>query len=225
MARHRVRPLKFEREIDHHRRLHQHLELSRVTDNWIFYWRFLAHLQDREYRPRTVERYHEKRRSFLRWLDGRPLRRVGRDDVERYLLYRKAQRQRVGLHDPLHAGDAGGVLSVADAILSHQREPRGRAAHPAVLSTAGAAGSVQPRRDAASGAGAGACRRTAAACCVSDQAYVAIFSVVRRVQRIPVMGSPATSCCKAASMAAITSGRACAGHPGCRREAGCPTPR
>ena len=35
---------------------------------------------------------------------------------------------------------------------------------------------------------------------------VAIFSVVRRVQRIPVMGSPATSCCKAASMAAITSG-------------------
>ena len=35
---------------------------------------------------------------------------------------------------------------------------------------------------------------------------VAIFSVVRRVQRMPEMGSPATSCCKAASMAAITSG-------------------
>ena len=34
----------------------------------------------------------------------------------------------------------------------------------------------------------------------------AIFSVVRRVQRIPVMGSPATSCLSAASMAAITSG-------------------
>ena len=42
---------------------------------------------------------------------------------------------------------------------------------------------------------------------------VAIFSVVRRVQRIPVMGSPATSCCKAASMAAITSGVFFQGRP------------
>ena len=48
-----------------------------------------------DYRPRTVERYHEKLRGFLRWLDGRPLRGVEREDVERYLLYRKAQRQRV----------------------------------------------------------------------------------------------------------------------------------
>ena len=48
-----------------------------------------------DYRPRTVERYHEKLRAFLRWLDGRPLRRVGRKDVERYLLYRKTERQRV----------------------------------------------------------------------------------------------------------------------------------
>ena len=95
MARHRDRPRKFEREIDERRRLHEHLELSRVTNNWIFYWRFLTHLQDMDYRPRTVERYHETLRAFLRWLDGRPLRRVGREDVERYLLYRKAQRQRV----------------------------------------------------------------------------------------------------------------------------------
>ena len=37
---------------------------------------------------------------------------------------------------------------MADAILSDQGEPRGQAADPAVLPTAGAAGSVQPRRDA-----------------------------------------------------------------------------
>ena len=95
MARDTDRRRKFEREIEHHRRLHEHLELSRVTDNWIFYWRFLAHLQDMDYRPRTVERYHEKLRGFLRWLDRRPLRRVEREDLERYLLYRKTERQRV----------------------------------------------------------------------------------------------------------------------------------
>ena len=72
----------------------RHRELSRVTDNWIFYWRFLAHLQDRDYRPRTVQRYHQMLR-FLSWLDGRSLRSVVREDIERYLLYRKAQRQRV----------------------------------------------------------------------------------------------------------------------------------
>ena len=51
MERDTVRPRKFEREIDHHRGLHEHLELSRITDNWIFYWRFLAHLQNMDYRP------------------------------------------------------------------------------------------------------------------------------------------------------------------------------
>ena len=95
MGRHPTRPRKFEREIEHHRRLYEHRELSRVTDNWIFYWRFLAHLQDRDYRPRTVGRYHQMLRSFLPWLDGRSLRRVSREDIERYLLYRKAERQRV----------------------------------------------------------------------------------------------------------------------------------
>ena len=95
MGRHPTRPRKFEREIEHHRRLYEHRELSRVADNWIFYWRFLAHLQDRDYRPRTVGRYHQMLRSFLRWLDGRSLRRVVREDIERYLLYRKAERQRV----------------------------------------------------------------------------------------------------------------------------------
>ena len=95
MGRHPTRPRKFEREIEHHRRLYEHRELSRVADNWIFYWRFLAHLQDRDYRPRTVGRYHQMLRSFLSWLDGRSLRRVVREDIERYLLYRKAERQRV----------------------------------------------------------------------------------------------------------------------------------
>ena len=69
MGRHPTRPRKFDREIEHHRRLYEHRELSRVTDNWIFYWRFLAHLQDRDYRPRTVERYHQMLRSFLVWTD------------------------------------------------------------------------------------------------------------------------------------------------------------
>ena len=67
MGRHPTRPRKFEREIEHHRRLYEHRELSRVTDNWIFYGRFLAHLQDRDYRPRTVQRYHQMLRRFLRW--------------------------------------------------------------------------------------------------------------------------------------------------------------
>ena len=47
-GRHPTRPRKFEREIEHHRRLYEHRELRRVTDDWIFYWRFLAHLQDRD---------------------------------------------------------------------------------------------------------------------------------------------------------------------------------
>ena len=40
-----------------------------------------------------------------------------------------------------------------------------------------------------------------------------IFSVVRRVQRTPVMGSPATSCFINSSMAAITSGVFFRGRP------------
>ena len=71
MGRHPTRPRKFEREIEHHRRLYEHRELSRVTDNWIFYWRFLAHLQDRDYRPRTVQRYHRMLRPT-----PRPARRL-----------------------------------------------------------------------------------------------------------------------------------------------------
>jgi site-specific recombinase XerD len=88
-------PRKYQREIAQHRRLYENKSLHRVRDNWVLYWRFLAHLEDIGYRPRTVERYHEKLRTFLRWLEGRSVRRVRRSDVEVYLLYVKSERQRV----------------------------------------------------------------------------------------------------------------------------------
>ena len=106
-------------------RLHEHRELSRVTDNWIFYWRFLAHLQDRDYRPRTVKRYHQMLRSFLRWLDGRSLRSVVREDIERDLLYRKAERQRVGYTIRYTREVLAAFFQWL--ILSHQGGPRGSA--------------------------------------------------------------------------------------------------
>ncbi len=85
---------KFQRDIRQYRELYGRRNLRFVRNNAVLYWRFLAHLEDRGYRPRTVERFHEKLRTFLRWIGARSVRRLKRDDVERYLLWFKEQRLR-----------------------------------------------------------------------------------------------------------------------------------
>jgi len=85
---------KFERDIERHRALYGRRNLRFVRNNEVLYWRFLAHLQDRGYQPRTVERYHGQLRMFLCWLAGKPLRRVRREDVERFLLWYRQERSR-----------------------------------------------------------------------------------------------------------------------------------
>ena len=88
-------PKRFQRDIEDHRSLYEGKELRRIKDNLVFYWRFLAHLEDIGYRPRTVQAYHERLRKFLRWLGDRSLRKVRRADIKAYLLYHKSERQRV----------------------------------------------------------------------------------------------------------------------------------
>lgn len=85
---------KFQRDIQHYRELYGRRNLRFVRNNAVLYWRFLAHLEDHGYRPRTVERYHEKLRTFLRWLGAPSLRRIKRKDVERFLLWFKQERIR-----------------------------------------------------------------------------------------------------------------------------------
>lgn len=85
---------KFEVEIQRARARYAKRNLRFVRTNEVLYWCFLAHLQDSGYRPRTVERYYEKLRTFLRWLGGRSLRRVKREDVERFLMWYKQERIR-----------------------------------------------------------------------------------------------------------------------------------
>ena len=88
------RPRKFQREIERHRSLYEARDLRRVRDNWIFYWRFLAHLEDVGYRLSTIHGYYYRLRKFLRRLGRKPLRRVRRSDVEAYLLCHKSERRR-----------------------------------------------------------------------------------------------------------------------------------
>jgi len=87
-------PRKFQNNIQHYRNLYQNKNLQYVRNNEVFYWRFLAHLEDIGYRPRTVERYHEKLRTFLKWLGTTSVRRVRKQQVEQFLLWFKEQRQR-----------------------------------------------------------------------------------------------------------------------------------
>jgi site-specific recombinase XerD len=81
-------------DIRRYRELYGRRNLRFVRNNAVLYWRFLAHLEDRGYRPRTVERYHEKLRTFLRWTGARSVRRLRRDDVQRYLLWFRQERIR-----------------------------------------------------------------------------------------------------------------------------------
>ena len=85
--------LKYLREIEQHRPLYKDKNLKYVRDNWIFYWRFLSYLEDIGYRPRTIERFHEKIRMFLNWIRNKSLRKIKKKDIEEYLLYLKNERQ------------------------------------------------------------------------------------------------------------------------------------
>jgi site-specific recombinase XerD len=85
---------KFQRDIQRSRTLYGKRNLRFVRNNDVLYWRFLSYLEDMGYRPRTVERYHEKLRTFLKWLGQRSVRRVKREDVEKFLLWFKQERIR-----------------------------------------------------------------------------------------------------------------------------------
>ncbi len=83
---------KYQRDIDQHRKLYKDKNLKYVKNNWVFFWRFLAHLQDIGYRPSTVERFHSMLRMFLNWLGKKPLRKVRKKDIKEYLLYLKNEK-------------------------------------------------------------------------------------------------------------------------------------
>lgn len=87
------KPRKFQTDIKYYSSLYEHKNLRFVRNNWVFYWRFLASLEDIGYRPRTIERYHEKLRTFLNWLGSKSLRKVRKEDVEQFLLWYKRERQ------------------------------------------------------------------------------------------------------------------------------------
>jgi site-specific recombinase XerD len=86
---------KFQRDIRHARTVYGKRNLRFVRNNEVLYWRFLAHLQDMGYRPRTIERYYAKLRTFLEWLGHRSLRRVKREEIEKFLLWFKQEHTRV----------------------------------------------------------------------------------------------------------------------------------
>jgi len=87
-------PRKFQRDIQYYRAVYQSKNLQYVRNNQVFYWRFLSHLEDIGYRPRTVARYHVELKTFLNWLGATSVRRVRKEQVEQYLLWSKTERQR-----------------------------------------------------------------------------------------------------------------------------------
>jgi len=78
---------KYLREIEKHKKLYNKKNLKFVRDNWIFYWRFISYLEEIAYRPRTIERFLEKIRLFLKWLNRKSIRKVKNKDIDAYLIY------------------------------------------------------------------------------------------------------------------------------------------
>jgi site-specific recombinase XerD len=87
-------PRKFQKDIEHYRLLYQKKNLRYVRNNQVFYWMFLSRLTDIGYQPRTIERYHEKLRTFLNWLGTTSIRRVRKKHIEQFLLWFNNERQR-----------------------------------------------------------------------------------------------------------------------------------
>jgi len=73
------------KEIDKHRVLYAQKNMKYVRNNTIFYWRFLAHLEDAGYRPSTIEKYYYQIKLFLDWRGSKSVRKVKKADIEAYL--------------------------------------------------------------------------------------------------------------------------------------------
>lgn len=83
-----VKPI-YLREIEQHKILYKKKNLKYVKNNRVFYWSFLAYLEDIDYRPLTIARFYYGIDSFLKWLGKKSLRKVTKKDIEKYLLYIK----------------------------------------------------------------------------------------------------------------------------------------
>ena len=83
-----VKPI-YLREIERHRLLYKNKNLKYVKNNWTFYWLFLAYLEDIDYTPLSIARFHYCLDAFLKWLGKKSLRKVTKTDIEKYLLYIK----------------------------------------------------------------------------------------------------------------------------------------
>lgn len=81
-----------------------------------FYWRFLAHLEDLGYRPRTVERYHGRLRMFLKWLGTNSIRRVRKKEV-RAVDYLETRREVDAEHLATMGISGGGTTSFYTACV------------------------------------------------------------------------------------------------------------
>jgi site-specific recombinase XerD len=74
------------RLVEDNRKLYEKKNLKYVKSNQIFYWRFLAYLEDLGYRPRAIQVYYEKLNNFLNWLGNKSIRKVKREDITKYIL-------------------------------------------------------------------------------------------------------------------------------------------
>ena len=80
------------RLIEENRKLYEKKKLRYVRDNRIFYWRFLAGLEDLGYRPRSIQCYYEKLNNFLNWLRNKSIRKVKKADITKYILDLKSRK-------------------------------------------------------------------------------------------------------------------------------------
>jgi integrase/recombinase XerC len=80
---------KYMQLVENNRRLYEKKNLKYVKSNWIFYWRFLAYLEDIGYRPRTIQTYYEKVKIFLDWLGNKSIRKVKKENIVEYILHLK----------------------------------------------------------------------------------------------------------------------------------------
>lgn len=80
------------RLVEENRKLYETKKLRYVRNNWIFYWMFLASLDDLGYRPRSIQCYHEKLKKFLNWLGNKSVRKVKQADITKYILDLKSSK-------------------------------------------------------------------------------------------------------------------------------------
>lgn len=81
------------KEINRYRKLYSNKNLKYVKNNYVFYWRFLAHLEDIGYRPMTIGRYYSQIKKFLNWRGNKTVRKVKKTDMEEYITYLKKSKR------------------------------------------------------------------------------------------------------------------------------------